>query len=158
MPKVDKRPFIERFKSRFTEGSKDECWEWVGCINKRWGYGFIGIQTTNFKAHRVSYEYYKGKIPAGLLVCHSCDNRACVNPNHLFLGTQQDNMDDKVAKGRQTKGVNNALAKLNEQQVMDIFNSPLKLQELADIYGVAFGTISKIKLGTRWKYLKLVRV
>lgn len=157
MPKIDKRPFIERFRSNFTEGNKNECWNWTGTCNKVWGYGYLRVQNKGFRAHRISYEYYKGKIPEGLMVCHSCDNRLCVNPNHLFLGTHQDNMTDKVAKDRQTKGSNNALAKLSEQQVIDIFNSPLKLEELGEIYGVAFGTISKIKLGKRWKHLNLLK-
>lgn len=82
------------------------CWVWSGasCV----GYGVIHKGRKMVKAHRAMYERCKGAIPDGMLVCHKCDNRWCVNPDHLFLGTPLDNMQDKVNKNRQSKGPSHA--------------------------------------------------
>lgn len=86
----------------------DDCWEWVGAKNK-YGYGILSVAVSpdahggvrrNMRAHRVSWIVHHGDIPSGLNVLHRCDNRACVRPDHLFLGTQRDNFEDMVAKGR----------------------------------------------------------
>ena len=80
-------------------GAKDECWEWTdGCDGD--GYGVVGAGGKTVRAHRVAWEVAHGPIPDGVHVLHQCDNPPCINPAHLFLGTQADNMADKVAKGR----------------------------------------------------------
>jgi hypothetical protein len=91
----------ERFWRKVRKG--EGCWEWTGARNSK-GYGNVRIARRYRGAHRVSYELTRGPIPAGLLVCHSCDNPVCVRPDHLFLGTVKNNSDDMVRKGRQAKG------------------------------------------------------
>jgi len=97
-------PLFERFWQHVRKARG--CWEWTGTKSPR-GYGVIhnrGGSPPQPRAHRVSWEIHFGPVPTGLLVCHRCDNPMCVNPAHLFLGTNQDNSDDMVAKGRQCKG------------------------------------------------------
>lgn len=104
MPKKP-RPLKERFEEKFKINEETGCWEWQGSLNNC-GYGFFAIKSGFQKtAHRASFELYIGTIPDKMKVCHECDNTLCVNPNHLFLGTQQDNMDDMYKKGRRKKAV-----------------------------------------------------
>lgn len=86
----------------------DACWLWTGSV-RGYGYGQFWFNSRNRPTHRISWELAHGEIPDGLLVCHRCDNPICVNPKHLFLGTQQDNIDDKTRKGRQAIGDRNGV-------------------------------------------------
>lgn len=146
---VDDKTY-QRFMSKV---SKDPCgcWIWNGSIS-RGGYGQIGINKKQWRAHRLSYEIHKGKIPNGLYVCHSCDNPPCVNPDHLWLGTPQDNMDDMVRKQRK-KGQNSKLAKLTNEDIHYIRNWKYPLSWLLDKYDVTLSTLSNIANRKTWTHI-----
>ena len=99
---------IDRFNSKVDTAGPTQshmttaCHQWTAHTLK--GYGRLKVDAKMEGSHRVSYEIYRGPIPDGLCVLHSCDNPSCVNPDHLWLGTNQDNIDDKVAKGRHSNG------------------------------------------------------
>lgn len=143
----------ERFESKFAK--KDGCWEWVAHRNNM-GYGKFALNGRMQYAHRVSYELYIGAIPNDLQVLHHCDNPACVNPSHLFIGTPSDNMRDCANKGRSAHpyGEKNTHSKLSEWQVKEIraryFLGTLQASLSRD-YSVTHQTISDIVLHKTWK-------
>ncbi len=136
------------------------CWEWQMSVNSR-GYGRFRVGRFVERAHRVSYRIHKGPIPKGMLVCHSCDNPGCVNPEHLWLGTPQGNMDDMIGKGRQRwvgqGGASNPRAVLSEKQakeVIELIAAGLDNKTIAARYGVSHGSISNIRRGKTWQKLR----
>ena len=149
-------------KQRFLSKIKktDTCWIWAA--NKWRGYGKIRINNINYRAHRVAYELFKGAIPKGKLVCHTCDNPSCCNPKHLFLGSQQENIRDMVKKGRQhcpnQLGSANSQALLNEQKVSDIkkllLNKTFTIKQISDMYNTKYATIFDIKRLKTWRHVK----
>ncbi len=146
---------IVRFWRKVSKG--DGCWEWTGAINGH-GYGFISAAIGHKKllAHRASWMINKGPIPEGMLVCHHCDNRSCVNPDHLFIGTHNDNSLDKLSKGREARGERSGSSKLVDAQVLEI-RELLKVftaTEIARRFHVSCNAILKIKNGRTWSHLE----
>ena len=142
----------KRFISNVEPFSEKNCWYWKG--NKSFaGYGRIYVGEA-FYAHRLAYQIFVGSIPTGLHVLHKCDNPACVNPKHLFLGTPADNKADCMSKRRHNFGVRNGLAKLNDKQIKEILHLNGSQRYIANIYNVSQSTISLIKNHKIWKHIQ----
>ncbi|MEG4286266.1 HNH endonuclease signature motif containing protein [Microcoleus sp. A006_D1] len=151
-------PLSQRLENHIT--SKDNCWL-TDLPNNGHGYCKISVNGKTKYAHRIAYEVYKGKIPENMQVCHSCDIPGCINPSHLFIGTQQENLIDCINKGRSNKpkGENHHKAKLNESNVRQIksllVESNLTLKQIAEIFDVGIGAISDIKKNKTWKHITI---
>ncbi len=143
---------LARFWKKVDVRGPDDCWEWTAGSTSN-GYGSFGMDCLNYYAHRISYAIANDD-PGKLCVCHTCDNRLCVNPNHLWLGTIQADLKDRDEKDRQAKGEQQGLAKLTEKQVKEILESNEPQQVLADRFGVSRENISDIKCGKTWKHLE----
>jgi len=142
----------ERFWSMVKRGDPDSCWEWQGRIIKD-GYGAFHLKGKRIIASRFAWILTYGEIPQGMCVLHKCDNPACVNPRHLFLGTQKDNMQDAVLKWRKS-GPHNGRTKLTWPQVDTIrllFQMGWSAYRLAKFFGVNYKTVWQILKGKTWK-------
>lgn len=117
------------------------------------GYPLVHKNKKSYSIHRMVYEQYKGEIPEGLVVRHTCDNRMCINPAHLVVGTQKENMRDMVERGRSCIGERNGRAKITEAAVRDIRQSQLSVNELSEKYGIDSSTVRKIRRGKLWKHI-----
>lgn len=139
--------YVVRFYSKINK--TDTCWLWTNHLDKD-GYGSMRVYKTRLQAHRLSYIIHKNNKIKNKLICHSCDNPTCVNPQHLFIGTHQDNVDDMFKKGRENKakGFDLPQAKLSIDQAREIRAKwvPRKytMKQLATEYGVSKGSIQKI--------------
>ena len=151
--------YKEILRKRIIEKSckceKTDCWNWIKYKNKdgRAQCYFIGNKTLN--ASRVSYIAFKGNIPEGLLVCHICDNPSCVNPEHLFIGTNKDNADDKVNKNRSACGEKISTKLKNEMilEIRELSKNGMTQQNIAKKYNVCQTTIGSIILRKTWKHI-----
>ena len=146
----------EKLKA-YSEVSHNGCWEWQR-YRMPCGYGRIRHGGRMELTHRLSYLAFNGDIPDGLVVRHKCDNKCCVNPEHLTLGTQKDNVKDAIDRGQfvyreNPKGAKHHMAKLNEKQVMEVYNSTQTQSSLAETYGVSRQLISAIKRGKLWQHV-----
>ena len=130
----------------------DECIIWKGKKSKK-GYGMQKGELV----HRMTYEKFHGIIPKGMFVCHTCDQRDCYNPAHLFLGTPQDNTNDMIHKGRMSCGQKSPRSKLNNDQVREIFHkryNGMFYRDIAKIYGISKNTVYEIITHRKWKHAK----
>jgi len=156
-----KREMVEhRFNSRVDRREPDECWPWTGELEPA-GYAFFYGQKIIDRAHRWAYVFAKGPIGRysenrSLCVCHTCDNRACCNPAHLFEGTDADNAADMARKGRVQRGSKHYAAKLTEEQVLAIRLDTRPYREIAADYGVGTGTIGNLFKKGSWPGLPFV--
>lgn len=164
-PRKYKPTVMERFEAMVSPEPMSGCWLWTGTISRAAGYGFFWVgdeRGGRMLSHRASWVIHHGPIADGMHVCHKCDNRLCVNPEHLFLGTQADNMLDAVRKGRMSwkpdrkpmpdmSGANHPMAKLTEADVAAIRSGGMSNKLLASLYGVQAETISRIKSGKSWR-------
>ena len=143
----------ERITLNATRGDSDGCWEWVRATNKG-GYGIMAFGGKSELSHRVSYRLFKGKIPDGLCVCHSCDNRKCVNPEHLWLGSLQENIQDRQDKKRQMRGEispRTTLSNIDAGEIKAHLSSGIVTRKvIAEMYGVSKKVIDDIATGRTW--------
>jgi hypothetical protein len=128
------------------------CWIWPGSKDRD-GYGLTKLDGKTARAPRVAYVLTYGPIPQGLEVLHRCDNPACCNPSHLFLGTQKNNYDDAKSKDRHSRGERNGCSKLNPAQVLAIRADRRRQIDVAADYGIRQSTVSEIKQRHRWSHL-----
>ena len=131
------------------------CWIWLNVVCAK-GYGVANfVETKKQRAHRVSYLAFRGEIPEGLFVCHTCDIRCCVNPDHLFIGTNTDNMRDCAAKGRivAQRGEDHNYAKLTAKDIPLIRASTLSQEAIGKQFGVSQRCVSDIKSGKTWRHI-----
>jgi HNH endonuclease len=149
----------ERFDSKWTPEPNSGCHLWIGCVCSC-GYGVIkgdgGRQAPTLSAHRVSWEMHFGNVPNGMCVLHECDTPACVNPDHLFLGTKQDNSDDCKRKGRTdtARGDANGNSKLKITAVLDIRSATgVPIQDLARKHNIGYSQVKRIRSGESWAHV-----
>lgn len=160
---LSKEEYFDHTKKRLLlkRSIDNECWIWTGNKNNK-GYGFIswgqGIEKKKQVVSRIAYTIWKGEIPEGLMVCHSCDNRSCFNPDHLWIGTQFDNMQDCVKKGRgvDNSGSKSGMSKLNENQVLEIRrlrSEGQTLKKIAEKFDVTDANINEICKRHTWSHI-----
>lgn len=130
------------------------CWNWLGakCVS---GYGRIKFNDKKYRAHRLMAEIKIGPVPTDAVVCHRCDNPSCINPEHLFIGTQKENVNDRDAKGRrnQARGERHGASKLTSEQVTAIRLDTRRLPVIAKDYGITRAHVRNLKAGRAWKHI-----
>jgi hypothetical protein len=149
-----------RFLAKVMRVEDDECWEW-GAARHPLGYGVFPLRNKDGKwsmkrAHRVAYAIANGDPPDGLMVCHTCDNRSCCNPWHLFAATQAENLADMQRKGRKAIGSKNGTAKLTERDVVKIrefLADGMMCKDIAQRFNISSASVSDIKNNKKWRHV-----
>jgi hypothetical protein len=161
------KPAIYRFNMSYKKDEHSGCWIWQGKSKSGSSklYGRIKVNKKNVPAHRFSWEIHNNQeVPEKMFVLHKCDNPGCVNPDHLFVGTHQDNMNDKVLKNRQAKGSDfknrkaaigskNGLSKLTEKQAMEIYLDERPQRIISKDYEVTQTVVHNIKSQKTWRHI-----
>ena len=154
------RPAMDRFEERIERVTESGCWLWTGgLVDEKQRYGTFRISKEETeRAHRAAWRLFNGEIPNGLFVCHRCDVRECVNPSHLFLGTNADNMADMKAKGRAKghKGEEHPESKLKNDDVVkmrQMYEDGKTIYELAPIFGVSKSLVHVVVSRQNWKHV-----
>lgn len=144
----------ELFWAKVDKDGPNGCWVWTGTVH-RYGYGACRKAYGHTRAHRLAWHLTNGPIPEGKVLCHSCDNKLCVNPSHIFVGTQADNMADAHAKGLYAVGERCPRRKLDEWQAREIWALKGKgpAHKFAPKYGVHPGALHAIWRGTAWRHI-----
>jgi hypothetical protein len=153
-------PIEERLLRRLSPEPNSGCWLWTGTCNHK-GYGQIGTSAHGMATtHKVAYQYFKGAVPQSMQVLHTCDTPCCCNPEHLWLGTHQDNIDDKMRKGRhragrstKSRGTANGNAKLTPDIVRHIRQRELSYTQYAERYDVSKSLVHAIVKRKVWAHL-----
>lgn len=154
IPEITKQ-IERRFWLKIDRKSDSECWNWIGAISD--GYGEMSIYGQNYKAHRLSYYICYKKDPGEFLVCHLCNNSCCMNPNHLFLGTNAENIQHAFDTGiRNNQGILNPRTRLLESHILEIreLQGTIKQSEIAQLFNVSETTISRLLSGKTWSHVK----
>ncbi len=148
------QPVKERFDEKWIPEPNTGCWLWTSTTDKL-GYGHFRLNGPKY-AHRASWTIYRGEIPKDLNVCHKCDTPGCVNPDHLFLGTDSDNVKDAVSKGRwsDAKGEAHGNSKLTNDQIVSIREDKRKSRDIAPDYGISFQQVYRIRNRESWPHIK----
>ena len=144
---------LTRFASRWELRDGSDCWWWTAGVGSH-GYGSFHADGSPVLAHRWSYVHHHGLIPPDMDVRHSCDNRRCVNPAHLSLGSRKQNMEDAVARGRIARGERSGLAVLTDEVVRQIRSMTGSNQAIANQFRVSRETIRRVRRGTHWTHVE----
>ena len=167
----NKEEVLQRIASKYLIDEVTGCWNWNAAFRKT-GYGCLRYERKLVDSHRISYALYNGDIPSDICVCHKCDNRKCINPEHLFLGTKADNSKDMADKGRAAKGDRHGTylhpesiakgekhgqSKLSEKDIIQILNGYYfeneKVKDMVKKYPVGRRYIYRIIAGDVWKHI-----
>jgi hypothetical protein len=155
---------LARFNANYVPVPESGCWLWTGDCGTRRGYGRMRVgKNKSIRAHRLAYLLMVGKIPAGLCVCHKCDTPSCVNPKHLWLGTDSENTADRVRKGRTVttcrgranppRGEAHPMAKLTQEkadQIRVFLAAGNRQEDIAAHFNISSSTVSLINVGKIW--------
>ena len=159
-PKGYNGTLLERFERRYIPEPNSGCWLWLGAIGCEDDRGLISVNGGPIAAHRVAWLLYCGEIPKGMRVLHTCDVPSCVNPDHLWLGSQWDNINDCKKKGRfkpptdhSFPGERHGNSKLTDENILEMRTGALSNKEYAQKFDIDRRYVSRIRTGRAWKHL-----
>lgn len=157
LPAFQSDKIINRLLKHSQPEPNSGCWLWLRAIDQK-NYGKMGItwggRQISTLAHRASFQAFRGQIPDGMEVCHRCDNTYCINPEHLFVGTHADNMQDAALKKRFSAcGAKNGFHRFSDEDIKAIRGSPMRVCDLARIYKASTSSISQIRNRISWRHI-----